>query len=70
MLVIVFCSGMGVRRGRTGAAGAVVTGAGQGTEGGVGGALSSTSVDGWMRKIMERKLRKQIIIKKKNKQKK
>ncbi len=42
MLVMVFCSVMGVSRGR--AAGAV-TGAGQGTEGGVEGALSSTSVD-------------------------
>ncbi len=45
MLVMVFCSGMGVSRGRAGAAGAVVTGAGQWTEGGVEGALSSTSVD-------------------------
>ncbi len=44
MLVMVFCSVMGVSRGRAGAAGAV-TGAGQGTEGGVEGALSSTSVD-------------------------
>lgn len=43
MLVMVFCSGMGVSRGRAGAAG--VTGVGQGTEGGVEGALSSTSVD-------------------------
>ncbi len=42
MLVMVFCSGMGVSRGRAGAA---VTGAGQWTEGGVEGALSSTSVD-------------------------
>ncbi len=41
MLVMVFCSVMGVSRGRAGA----VMGAGQGTEGGVEGALSSTSVD-------------------------
>lgn len=47
MLVIVFCSGIGVSRGRTGAAEAVVTGTGQGTEGGVEGALSSTSADDW-----------------------
>ncbi len=42
MLVMVFCSVMGVSRGRAARA---VTGAGQGTEGGVEGALSSTSVD-------------------------
>lgn len=51
MLVMVFWSGLGgTRAGRAGAVGVVEMGAGQGVDGGVVGALSSTSVDGWMKK--------------------